>query len=105
MKKTIIASTLAVGLGVTGAAAGDSADASEQGINKAKLAQQAQSNSEQLNQEPIQEGSYNHSFTQNGVSYNFQSDGTNFSWSYGEGSSASTEQTSTNSEIGRASCR
>ncbi|MGN4240142.1 transglycosylase family protein [Staphylococcus equorum] len=92
MKKTVIASTLAVGLGVTGAAAGNSADASEQGIDKADLAQQAQSNSEQLNQAPIQEGSYNHNFTQDGVNYNFQSDGTNFTWSYGEGSNGSSEQ-------------
>ncbi|OIS55170.1 transglycosylase [Staphylococcus equorum] len=98
MKKTVIASTLAVGLGVTGAAAGNSADASEQGIDKADLAQQAQSNSEQLNQAPIQEGSYNHNFTQDGVNYNFQSDGTNFTWSYGEGSNGSSEQASTNSD-------
>ncbi|MFQ3727412.1 transglycosylase family protein [Staphylococcus equorum] len=97
MKKTVIASTLAVGLGVTGAAAGNSADASEQGIDKADLAQQAQSNSEQLNQAPIQEGSYNHNFTQDGVNYNFQSDGTNFTWSYGEGSNGSSQQASTNS--------
>ncbi|MDG0820874.1 transglycosylase family protein [Staphylococcus equorum] len=95
MKKTVIASTLALGLGVTGAA--NSADASEQGIDKADLAQQAQSNSEQLNQAPIQEGSYNHNFTQDGVNYNFQSDGTNFTWSYGEGSNGSSEQASTNS--------
>ncbi|MDG0841878.1 transglycosylase family protein [Staphylococcus equorum] len=97
MKKTVIASTLAVGLGVTGAAAGNSADASEQGVDKADLAQQAQSNSEQLNQAPVQEGSYNHNFTQDGVNYNFQSDGTNYTWSYGEGSNGSSEQASTNS--------
>ena len=97
MKKTVIASTLAVGLGVTGAAAGNSADASEQNVDQAQLAQQAQSNSEQLNQAPIQEGSYNHNFTQDGVNYNFQSDGTNFTWSYGEGSNGSSEQASTNS--------
>ena len=97
MKKTVIASTLAVGLGVTGAAAGNSADASEQNIDQAQLAQQAQSNSEQLNQAPVQEGSYNHNFTQDGVNYNFQSDGTNFTWSYGEGSNGSSEQASTNS--------
>ncbi|MGO2078417.1 MAG: transglycosylase family protein [Staphylococcus equorum] len=97
MKKTVIASTLAVGLGVTGAAAGNSADASEQDVDQAQLAQQAQSNSEQLNQAPVQEGSYNHNFTQDGVNYNFQSDGTNFTWSYGEGSNGSSEQASTNS--------
>ncbi|KRG08583.1 transglycosylase family protein [Staphylococcus sp. NAM3COL9] len=97
MKKTVIASTLAVGLGVTGAAAGNSADASEQGVDNADLAQQAQSNSEQLNQAPVQEGSYNHNFTQDGVNYNFQSDGTNYTWNYGEGSNGSSEQASTNS--------
>ncbi|MCD8858196.1 transglycosylase family protein [Staphylococcus gallinarum] len=86
MKKTLIASTLAVGLGVTGVAAGNSADAAEQGINKAELAQLAQSNPQQLNESPIQEGSYNYNFTQDGVNYNFKSDGENFTWSYGEGS-------------------
>ncbi|MFP6334300.1 transglycosylase, partial [Bacillus subtilis] len=33
MKKTVVASTLAVGLGVTGFAAGNSVDASEQGVD------------------------------------------------------------------------
>ncbi|MCD8822337.1 transglycosylase [Staphylococcus gallinarum] len=96
MKKTLIASTLAVGLGVTGVAAGNSADAAEQGINKAELAQLAQSNPQQLNESPIQEGSYNYNFTQDGVNYNFKSDGENFTWSYGEGSgdsSNSSDQT------------
>ncbi|RIP36966.1 transglycosylase [Staphylococcus gallinarum] len=96
MKKTLIASTLAVGIGVTGVAAGNSADAAEQGINKAELAQLAQSNPQQLNESPIQEGSYNYNFSQNGVNYNFKSDGENFTWSYGEGSgdsSNSSEQT------------
>jgi len=37
MKKTVVASTLAVGLGVTGFAAGNSADAAEQGVDKAQL--------------------------------------------------------------------
>ena len=36
MKKTVIASTLALGLGVTGAA-GNSADASEQNVDKATI--------------------------------------------------------------------
>ncbi|MCG7338935.1 transglycosylase family protein [Staphylococcus sp. ACRSN] len=98
MKKTVIASTLAVGLGVTGVAAGNSADAAEQGqgVNKAELAQLAQSNSQQLNESPVQEGSYNYNFNQDGVNYNFKSDGENFTWSYGEGSgnsSSASEQT------------
>ena len=38
MKKTVIASTLALGLGVTGLASGQ-ADAAEQDINKEQLAQ------------------------------------------------------------------
>ncbi|MBU7218016.1 transglycosylase family protein [Staphylococcus gallinarum] len=87
MKKTVIASTLAVGLGVTGVAAGNSADASEQGVNKAELAQLAQSNPQQLNESPVHEGSYNYNFNLNGVNYNFQSNGETWSWSYGEGTS------------------
>ncbi|MEY8621624.1 transglycosylase family protein [Staphylococcus xylosus] len=86
MKKTVIASTLAVGLGVTGLAAGNSADASEQNIDQANLAQQAQNNSGQLNESALHDGSYDYSFNQDGVNYNFTSDGENFSWSYGEGS-------------------
>ncbi|XVL12245.1 transglycosylase family protein [Staphylococcus xylosus] len=86
MKKTVIASTLAVGLGVTGLAAGNSADASEQNIDQANLAQQAQNNSGQLNESALHDGSYDYSFNQDGVNYNFTSDGENFSRSYGEGS-------------------
>ncbi|MDN5603627.1 MAG: transglycosylase family protein [Staphylococcus equorum] len=85
MKKTVIASTLALGLGVTGAA-GNSADASEQNVDKAQLAQLAQSNPEQLNEAPVQEGSYDIDFNYNGTEYSFESDGTNFSWSFGGGS-------------------
>ena len=101
MKKTVIASTLAVGLGVTGIAAGNSAEASEQGVDKAQLAQQAQSNPESLNAAPIQDGAYNINFNYNNTDYSFQSDGENFSWSYGEGSgegsNASSEQATDNS--------
>ncbi|WP_202809083.1 transglycosylase family protein [Staphylococcus equorum] len=85
MKKTVIASTLALGLGVTGAA-GNSADASEQNVDKAQLAQLAQSNPEQLNEAPVQEGSYDIDFNYNGTEYSFESDGTNFSWSFVGGS-------------------
>src|SRR5699024_8406268 len=88
MKKTVLASTLAVGLGVTGFAAGNSADAAEQGIDKAELANLAQSNPEQLNASPVQEGSYSYNFNNNGLIYNFESNGQTWSWSYGEGSSA-----------------
>ena len=95
MKKTVLASTLAVGLGVTGFAAGNSADAAEQGVDKAELANLAQSNPEQLNASPIQEGAYNYNFNYNGTNYNFESDGQTWSWSFGGGSSedVSSEQT------------
>ena len=100
MKKTVIASTLAVGLGVTGFAAGNSADAAEQGVDKAQLAQQALTNPESLNEAPVQEGAYDINFTYNNKNFNFSSDGEKFSWSYGEGSSeesnTSVEQTTDN---------
>ncbi|SCU27480.1 SceD [Staphylococcus xylosus] len=91
MKKTVVASTLAVGLGVTGFAAGNSADASEQGVDKAQLAQQAQTNPESLNEAPVQEGAYNINFNHNNLDYSFQSDGQYWTWSYGQGN-ASAEQ-------------
>ncbi|HJG66138.1 MAG TPA: transglycosylase family protein [Staphylococcus ureilyticus] len=95
MKKTVLASTLVVGLGVTGFAAGNSADAAEQGVDKAELANLAQSNPEQLNASPVQEGAYNYNFNYNGTNYNFESDGQTWSWSFGGGSSedVSSEQT------------
>ncbi|WP_145415208.1 transglycosylase family protein [Staphylococcus saprophyticus] len=86
MKKTVVASTLAVGLGVTGIAAGNSADASEQGVDKAQLAQQAQSNPESLNAAPVQDGAYDINFNYNNTDYSFQSDGQYWTWSYGQGS-------------------
>ncbi|PTK20817.1 transglycosylase [Staphylococcus saprophyticus] len=86
MKKTVVASTLAVGLGVTGFAAGNSADASEQGVDKAQLAQQVQTNPESLNEAPVQDGAYNINFNYNNTDYSFQSDGQYWTWSYGQGS-------------------
>ncbi|OHO42442.1 transglycosylase, partial [Staphylococcus sp. HMSC034G07] len=55
---------------------------------KAELANLAQSNPEQLNASPVQEGSYSYNFNYNGLNYNFESNGQTWSWSYGEGSSA-----------------
>ncbi|WP_411843122.1 hypothetical protein [Salinicoccus sp. HZC-1] len=81
MKKTILTTTLALGLGVTGVAADQNAEASE--INKGELAQMAQSNSSKLNNAPIHEGEYSYNFNIDGVNYNFESDGTNYSWEYG----------------------
>ncbi|WP_271401958.1 hypothetical protein [Salinicoccus roseus] len=81
MKKTILTTTLALGLGVSGIAADQNAEASE--INKAELAQMAQNNSSALNNAPIHEGEYSYNFTVDGVNYNFESDGTYYTWSYG----------------------
>src|SRR5690625_5026760 len=81
MKKTILTTALALGLRVTGVAADQNAEASE--INKAELAQMAQSNSSELNNAPIHEGEYSYNFTVDGVNYNFESDGYNYTWSYG----------------------
>ncbi|WP_204174308.1 MULTISPECIES: transglycosylase family protein [unclassified Staphylococcus] len=95
MKKTILTSTLAIGLGITGFAADNSADAAEQNIDKSELANLAQNNPEQLNESPVQEGSYNYDFVQNDISYHFESDGVNFSWSY-TGHNNTTAETSNN---------
>ena len=94
MKKTVITSTLALGLGVTGIASGQ-ADASEQGIDKAHLANTAQNNPQQLNEAPVHEGAYNYDFNHENVDYNFDSDGTYWSWSYngyGQGTADTTAQ-------------
>ena len=51
MKKAILSSSLAVAIGATGVASTNVADASEQNVNKEELAQLAQANAPQLNQE------------------------------------------------------
>ena len=82
MKKTLIASSLAVGLGVVAGNAGHDAHASEADLNKAALAQMAQSNDQSLNENPIEAGAYNYTFDYEGFTYHFESDGTHFSWEY-----------------------
>ena len=44
MKKTVLATTLVLGLGVTGIAAGQDAEASSYDLNKEELAHTAQNN-------------------------------------------------------------
>ena len=100
MKKTVITSTLALGLGVTVVASGQ-ADASEQGIDKAQLAHTAQNNPQQLNDAPIHEGAYNYDFNHDKVDYNFDSDGTYWSWSYngyGQGTADTNAQSTQDTE-------
>ncbi|MFY2828648.1 transglycosylase [Staphylococcus arlettae] len=91
MKKTVLASSLAVALGVTGYAANSNqADASEQNIDKAHLAELALSNAQELNEKPVHSGSYDYDFNYNGHSFKFESNGTTWTWSYDGGSSAQT---------------
>src|SRR5699024_4277808 len=58
---------------------------------KEELAQLAQANAPQLNQEAIQEGAYDINFTLDGFEYNFESDGHNFTWGYHATNAADTE--------------
>ena len=82
MKKTILTTTLALGLGIGGFTAADDAEASEQNIDKAELAQMAQSHSSQLDEAPLHEGEYHYNFNLNNVDYEFKSDGVNYTWAY-----------------------
>ena len=93
MKKTIIASSLAVGLGVVAGNAGHDAHASEAtNVDKAELAQKAQSNDQSLNESPIQKGAYNVNFDYNGFNYHFESNGTHWSWNYPQNGQATPQQ-------------
>ena len=85
MKKTILASSLAVALGVTGYAATadhNQAHASEENIDQAHLADLAQNDPEQLNEKPLHAGAYNYDFVLGGYEYTFTSDGQSWSWEY-----------------------
>ena len=84
MKKAIVASSLAVALGVTGYAASsdhNQAHASEGNVNKAHLAELALNNSSELNEHPVQAGAYNYNFNYAGHSFSFQSNGNTWTWS------------------------
>lgn len=97
MKKTIIASSLAVGLGVVAGNAGHDAHASEAtNVDKAELAQKAQSNDQSLNESPIQKGAYNVNFDYNGFNYHFESNGTHWSWNYAQNGQATPQQDTSN---------
>lgn len=82
MKKTVLATTLVLGLGVTGIASGQDAEASSYDLNKEELAHTAQNNPSALNASALHEGEYDYNFNHNNFNYDFESDGTNFSWAY-----------------------
>ena len=91
MKKTILATTLALGLGVTGIAAGQDAEASSYNLNKEELAQTAQNNPEALNAAALHEGQYDYNFDHKDFNYDFNSDGTNYAWAYQSNGNAQAE--------------
>lgn len=91
MKKTILTTTLALGLGVSGFTAADNAEASEHNINKQELAEMAQSHSSELDNAPLHEGEYHYNFNLNNVDYDFKSDGVNYTWAYGSNAAAQAE--------------
>ncbi|MDN6721122.1 MAG: transglycosylase, partial [Staphylococcus equorum] len=77
--------SLAVALGVTGYAAtadNNQAHASEENIDKAHLAELAQSGAAELNEKPLHAGAYNYDFVLDGYEYTFTSDGQSWSWDY-----------------------
>ena len=98
MKKTILASSLAVALGVTGYATTadhNQAHASEENIDKEHLADLAQNNPEELNQKPLHAGAYNYNFVLGGNEYTFTSNGQSWSWNY----TAAGAQSATSSSV------
>lgn len=94
-KKSLL--TTAV-LGTTVLVGGHITHASE--VDHNQLVDVVKHNPQQLNSEPIQEGSYNIEFAKDGYTYHFESDGSNWTWNYtkSEGiESISTQETSSNS--------
>src|SRR5699024_3829703 len=84
MKKTIFA-TLALGTAITfGGIATNEASADE--IDYNKLAEQAKSNSIEVNKKPIQEGNYDFSFSDGEFTYHFYNYNGNFGYEYHSGS-------------------
>ncbi|WFG33869.1 hypothetical protein YN120080_152 [Staphylococcus phage vB_SauM_JDYN] len=84
MKKTIFA-TLALGTAITfGGIATNEASADE--IDYNKLAEQAKSNSVEVNTKPIQAGNYDFSFSDGEFTYHFYNYNGNFGYEYHSGS-------------------
>lgn len=81
MKKTMMTTGLALGIGLT-AFSGVNANASEIEVDEAKLAELAINNPESLNEAPIQEGNYDITFDFEGNTFNFESDGFEWKWGY-----------------------
>jgi len=94
MKKTIFA-TLALGAAITfGGVSSNEASADE--IDYNKLAEQAKSNSVEVNTKPIQEGNYDFSFSDGEFTYHFYNYNGNFGYEYQYGS---TQVNNTSSQL------
>lgn len=76
LKKIIIPTALAGALFTVG----QTASADE--VDFDKLAQQAKNNDAVINEQPIQEGTYDYNFTRDNVNYHFYSDGTHFGYEW-----------------------
>lgn len=101
MKKTLITSTLATSLALSGFVGINSgeADASEQVSNQHELAQKAQANDASLENKPVQEGSYDFTFNESGFTYHFWSDGTHFGYDYKEKGQSDNQKVSQESTV------
>lgn len=94
MKKTVFA-TLALGVAITfGGVSSNEASADE--IDYNKLAEQAKTNAPEINNEPIQEGNYDFSFSDGEFTYHFYSYNGNFGYEYHTGS---TQVNNTSSQL------
>ncbi|AVP40272.1 transglycosylase [Staphylococcus phage phiSA_BS1] len=94
MKKTVFA-TLALGAAITfGGVSSNEASADE--IDYNKLAEQAKTNAPEINNEPIQEGNYDFSFSDGEFTYHFYSYNGNFGYEYHTGS---TQVNNTSSQL------
>ena len=94
MKKTIFA-TLALGAAITfGGVSSNEASADE--IDYNKLAEQAKTNAPEINNEPIQEGNYDFSFSDGEFTYHFYSYNGIFGYEYQYGS---TQVNNTSSQL------
>lgn len=97
MKKLLVVSSVATAAFLATGAASHNAHAAEVSQSEQQLAETALNNPQQLNQAPVQAGAYNIDFVYNGNEFHFESDGSNFSWSYtgSNGGSAQPTQATT----------
>jgi len=82
MKKLLVVSSVATAAFLATGAASHNAHAAEVSQSEQQLAETALNNPSELNQHPVQAGAYNIDFVYNCNEFHFESDGSNWSWSY-----------------------